>query len=260
MKVAVKATRRKKRSDVPKDRKFTIEDLWLELQEVRAALEVSERKAARLEVRVHELEAENRKLRKARSSTEEFLQTTIRKLEKDVSDRDTKIEKLNKRVTWLRNQKFGRKTEQPRPEASEAVVPVPADSEPSKSERKKRGQQPGGVGHGRTDRSGLPVSETVPLAISGGCTCPKCGKAHRRLAVTEDSSLAEIAIMLFQVVYQQAKYVSQCDCEGKKIVVAEPPAKLYPRTNVGNTLWVHLVIQKFLHGVPTNRTLKDLSL
>jgi transposase len=66
--------------------------------------------------------------------------------------------------------------------------------------------------------------------------------------------------MLFQVIYQRYKYVSQCDCEGKKIVVAPPPDKLYPRTNVGNTLWVHLAVQKFLHGVPTNRTLKDLSL
>jgi transposase len=259
---AVRATKRNKPSALPKDRKYTIEDLWAELQQVRAALEVSERRAAALEIRVKELEDENSKLRKARWATEDFLQKTICKLEKEVSDRDKKIEKLNKQVTWLKNQKFGTKTEKSRPEATEAIAEESAvgESEPSKNGRKKRGQQPGSKGHGRTDRTGLPVLETVPLDISGGCACRQCGKAYLRLPVTDDSSLAEIAIMLFQVMYQRYKYVSQCDCEGKKIEVAPPPAKLYPRTNVGNTLWVHLVVQKFLHGVPTNRTLKDLSL
>jgi len=237
---------------------FTIENLWAELQQVRAALEASERRAEALETRVRELEEENSKLRKAHSVTEEFLQKKIRKLEKDVSDRDKKIEKLTKQVTWLKTQKFGKTSEKSRPKATEAVAvePVVTESQPGK----KRGQQPGSEGHGRTDRSGLPVSELIPLKIPGGCACKKCGKAYLELPVTDDSSLAEIAIMLFQVVYQRHKYVSQCSCEGKKIEVAPLPNKLYPRTNVGNSLWVHLVVQKFLHGVPTNRTLKDLSL
>jgi hypothetical protein len=36
--------------------------------------------------------------------------------------------------------------------------------------------------------------------------------------------------------------------------------KLYPKVSIGNSLWVHLCIQKFLHGTPTNRILKDLAL
>jgi len=51
-------------------------------------LEASEQRAAKLEIRVQELEEENDKLRRGRWSTEEFLQKTIRKLEKDVKDRD----------------------------------------------------------------------------------------------------------------------------------------------------------------------------
>lgn len=38
------------------------------------------------------------------------------------------------------------------------------------------------------------------------------------------------------------------------------PLKLYPRCNIGSSLWVYLIVQKFLHQVPTNRTLKDLNL
>lgn len=257
MKVVVKATKSKKVSALPKGRKFTIENLWQELQQVRAALEASERRAERLERRVAELEQENAKLRKKRWATEEFLQGKIRKLEKDVADRDNKIEKLNKQVAWFRKQLFGKKTEKGKPEPTEADS---VEVQPDKSAQKNRGQQPGSNGHGRTDRSGLPVSEIVPLKMSNGCKCPECGKSYLELPVTQDSALAEISMMLFQVLYQQYKYVSRCNCKGKKIIVAPPPPRLYPRTTVGNSLWVHLVVQKFLHGVPTNRTLKDLSL
>lgn len=260
MKVIVAAGKSKKPSALPKGRKFTIEDLWAELQQVRAALEASEQRAAALEIRVQELEAENSRLRKARWDTEDFLQKTIRKLEKDVRDRDAKIEKLNKQVAWLKKQQFGKKTEKSRPEPTEASAVEAASAKPEQSGKKNRGQQPGSNGHGRTDRTGLPEPEIVPVKIPGGCKCPECGKSYLELPVTQDSSVAEIAVMLFQVLYQRYKYVSQCDCKGKKIVMAPPPPKLYPRTNIGNSLWVHLVVQKFLHGVPTNRTLKDLSL
>jgi transposase len=257
MKRATTSSKKSQSKGLEKRKAFTIAGLWSELQGVRAALEASERRAEKLEQRVKELEEENAHILKARRNTEEFLRNEIRKLEKDVSDRDDKIEKLKKRLAWFEKQQFGRKTEKSRPEATEAEA---ADlSEPDKK-RRPRGQQPGSAGHGRTDRSGVPVSEVVPVPIPGGCKCPDCGEPYRQLASTNDSALAEIAVMLFQVVYQQYKYVAQCNCRGKKLVTAPPPAKLYPRTTIGNSLWVYLVVQKFLHGVPTNRTLKELSL
>ena len=97
---------------------YTIEGLWAELQQVRAALEASERRATALEVRVQELEAENSRLRKSQWATEDFLQKKIRKLEKDVADRDGKIEKLKKQVAWFRKQQFGQKTEKSSPQKS----------------------------------------------------------------------------------------------------------------------------------------------
>lgn len=260
VKVIVTAGKNKKLSALPKDRKFTIEDLWAEVQQVRAALEASEQRAAALEIRVQELEAENDRLRKAHCVTEDFLQKKIRKLEKDVSDRDAKIEKLNKQVAWFQKQQFGKKSEKTKPEPTEASEEDAASAKTDQTGKKNRGQQRGSDGHGRTDRSGLPDPEIVPVKIPGGCQCPQCGKPYLELPVTADSSVAEIAVMLFQVLYQRYKYVSQCHCQGKKIITAPLPPKLYPRTTVGNSLWVHLIVQKFLHGVPTNRTLKDLSL
>lgn len=260
MKIVGGTGKSKRLSGLSKDRKFTIEDLWAEVQELRAALEASERRAETLEIRVRELEDENARLQKAAWATEDFLQKKIRKLEKDVADRDEKIKKLNKQLSWLRKQKFGEKTEKQRPEQSEGQASDLQGKESRKKSGRKRGQQPDSDGHGRTDITALPLSDTVPMELPEGCACPDCGKAYRELESTEDTELAEISVMLYRVLYQRHKYVSQCKCRGKKIVCAPAPPKLYPRTNVGNSLWVYLLVQKFLHGVPTNRTLKDLSL
>jgi transposase len=248
------STNNKRASAVPRGRSITIEDIWQELQEVRAALEAEKRKSEQLEKRVKELEKENQELRKGRWATENFLQGQIRKLEKDVADRDKKLEKKEKQLKWLRKKVFGKSTEK------EKAAPKAKDNKTKSDSKKNRGQQPGSEGHGRTDRSNIRVADTVELAIPGGCNCPECGKAYLVLPVTEDSSLHEIAIDLFQIIFKQLKYVSQCQCRGKRIVTAAPPPRLYARTDIGNSLWVYLVVQKFLHGVPTNRTLKDLSL
>lgn len=251
MKVLPPIDKNETRSKLPKDRKFTIEDLWSEVQNLRAALQVSEQ-------RVIDLQDEIERVRKAAWTTENFLQGQIRKLQLDLANRDTAIRKKDKQLAWLRKQKFGSTTEKQRPEPSEAQ-----DSDvvqkPRKKSGKKKGQQPGADGHGRTDRTDLPLSETVALQLTN-CTCSECGKPYRELETTEDTELAEISVMLFRILYQRHKYVSQCRCLGKKIVMAPAAPKLYQRTNIGNSLWVYLLVQKFLHGVPTNRTLKDLSL
>ncbi len=85
-------------------------------------------------------------------------------------------------------------------------------------------------------------------------------KAIRGAGCDRRINLFEYVEGLYRDVYERSKYVSRCDCNGKRIVTAEPPPKLYPRTNIGNSLWVKLIVQKFLQGVPTNRTLKELSL
>jgi transposase len=225
------------------ERGHTIEDLWQELRQVRE--------------RVSDLESENEKLLKTRWATEEHLRKQIRKLEKDVAERDAKIEKLNKELAWLRKEVFGDKTEKQKPEPTEAT------EEPSSKDnagKRSRGQQRGSKGHGRTDRSGTPVSEIIPLKIPGGCKCPDCGTPYLELATTADSLLTEIQVMLYSVMYLRFKYVSQCKCQGKKIVSGPAAPRLYPRTTLANSLWVHLVVQKFLQAMPTNRTLKELSM
>lgn len=248
--MGIKATSGKSEnvSATKRPRSVTIEDIWQELQGVRAKL-------AAAEERISQLEKENSELRKARWETEEFLQSKIRKLEKDVKDRDQKLVDANKQLAWFRKRLFGESSEK-KPERSKRAKQEKKD----RQQKKNRGQQPGSTGHGRTNRGSIRVADTIQVPIPGGCNCPDCGKKYLVLNVTEDTELNEIAIDIFRTIFQQLKYVSQCECRGKRIVTAPPPPRLYPRTDIGNSIWMYLLVQKYLNGVPTNRTLKDLKL
>ena len=221
----------------------------------KAAADELRRKMAELDLKIENMTIGLR-------STENMLNGKIRVLEKDKLELEVKLDDANKTLSWFRNDKFGSKSERLEPEESTEETTKPADSEAQLQSGPKRpkGQQPGSDGHGRTDRSGIPVSETVPLDIPGGCTCAKCGKEYVILPATDDSSLLELVIFLHQVRYARSRYAPQCNCPGNKIETAAAAPKLYPRTTVGNSLWLWLVVQKFLFGVPTNRSLKDLSL
>jgi transposase len=251
-----------KRHAKPKQRvgAITLESVWAELQQVRTALDASEKRAERLERQVEQLQAENKALRANRGETEQFLQDRIRKLEKKVADRDRKLAQANKQLAWFRKSVFGDSAETLKPGEDADSGAVVASNAAKNSKKRMRGQQPGSAGHGRTDRSNVPIADTVVLELPGGCACPDCGKAFRELEKTQDTSIYEIAMELYQTRFKQRKYVSQCDCRGKKIVVAPPPEKLYPRTDLGNSIWVHMLMRKFLSGIPTNRTIKELGL
>lgn len=225
-----------------------IQKLRTELRRERLAREAAERKCAELEARVDRLQAQVAQILKGRRATEDYLQGHIRKLEKDVAERDTKIAKQEKTLTWFRKKVYGTTSEK------EGAEPKAKAEQPN-----ERGQKEGSQGHGRTDRSSVPVGDVVEIERDD-CVCGTCGVAYKKLDQPEESRLFEYVESLYQDIYLRSKYVSRCACEGKKILTALPPAKLYPRTSIGNSLWVKLVVQKFLHGIPTNRTLKELAL
>lgn len=229
----------------------------------QTALKAAELKIEMQVLQIEELVAENTKMRSARQATDDFLQREIRKLQLEIGNLTEKLEAANKQLVWFRNNKFNRTSEKAGTKPSTGAKESSNDDLPedpgSSNEEKNPGQQPGSQGHSRSDRSELNTSVKY-LDIPGGCTCGKCGKSYRLLPRTEASPLTEFEAEVVRTVFQRCIYVSQCDCEGKKIKVADPPPKLYPRTEIGNSLWVHLVVQKFLHGMPTNRILKELSL
>lgn len=220
----------------------------------------AQQKSAELKIRIQrlrieELEVENSALRRGRSATEDLLRSEIHSRDNEIIALKIKLELKDKQLEWFQRQVFDKTSEKKK--SKENRGNNNADSQTNT--KKPRGQKSGGKGHGRNQKS---ETNTVVeyIDIPGGCDCGKCGKAYRLIPRTEASPLTEIEVSIFRTIFQRLIYVSQCDCEGKKIRVAAPPEKLFARTEIGNTLWAWLLVQKFLHGMPQNRVLKQLSL
>lgn len=257
-----------------------LQSLRKELQKERAARIGAEARVQMLEWKLEAMEVELQAFRKARNASEEFLQKQIRKLEKDVADRDELLEKVNAQIVWFRENYFagnrserdgveGKPAEELRLQedqestelveaASNATEGAAEESTSDANQKRKRGQQRGAKGPTRSDRSQL-HTETEYLEKQD-CACATCGKGYRRLEVTKSSPLVQLYTEIVRIMHKRYTYVPDCACSGGKPITADPPPKLYDRTDIGNTVWVHLVVQKFLTGVPTNRTLKGLSL
>jgi len=259
-------------------------ELRKELKAERTARLAAESTVRKLEDRIESMEKELKVLRRQRSDTEEMLHNEIRKLQKEVADRDALLEKVNEQLVWFRenflksnrgeqgapgeNQGEDARSHEAEDQSARAELSDDAQTETNTCDqtadetddqpKRKRGQQPGKKGPSRSDRSRL-REEEEPLDKSG-CACPRCGKAYRRLNTTKLSPLIEMYKELVRIMYHRSVYVPDCDCDGNKVVTADPPPKLFNRTEIGNTVWTHFLVEKFLRGVPTNRTLKELDL
>lgn len=205
-----------------------------------------------IEERFARLEQDLKKVTECARNVEHRLQGEIKTLELAVKQRDLRIEDLEKTNTYLKNRLFGTQSEKKVLQAS--TSPEKAD----KKNTKKRGQQPNSKGHGRSPR-GVTNKSEVEVPVAETC-CQLCKKDYLILDATKDSRLIEYHQTLEETTYKRQVAVSQCACFGKIIRVADLPPKLLPRTDIGNSLWTHFLISKFLFGTPTNRIQKALSL
>lgn len=206
------------------------------------------------------LDAKIEKLLTGMRAQEKMFSHTVQKLEIEKADLQEKLDDANKTLSWFQKNYFGEKSEKLDPESAATEDTEQTGEEPPAKSARPKGQQKGSKGHGPTDRSGVSVGDEIEIEIPGGCNCASCGKAYKVLPETDNSSLLEMMIFLHVVKYSRLRYAPQCSCDGNKIETAPAPPRLYPRTRIGNSLWLWLVVQKFLFGVPTNRSLKALAL
>ena len=130
---------------------------------------------------------------------------------------------------------------------------------PTAAQPRRRGQQPGSKGHGRRDHSQLPAQvEAHELAPSQTC-CPECGQQYRA-AGSEDAETLEIEVRAYRRVIKRKRYRRTCGCTGAaRLLSAPPPPRLIPKGILGISIWVMVLIDKYLLYRPTYRLLEDLS-
>lgn len=125
---------------------------------------------------------------------------------------------------------------------------------------KNRGQQPGSKGHGRTARQNLPVVEEIYDVAPEEKCCSVCGCARPEFFKTDDSEIVEVQVGAYIRKIRRKQY-KPCLCEREKypgIIAAPPATRLIPKSSLGISVWVEVLLSKFLFATPTNRTATDL--
>jgi transposase len=150
----------------------------------------------------------------------------------------------------LREQQlFGRKSE---------VGKAPSEATPSAKPKKPRGQQPGQPSPPRRAYSHLPaVEEFLDLpAEQQRCSC--CGLPFESFPGTEDSEVLEVEVKAYRRVLRRRRYRPACACGKHPGIVTAPPAgKVIRKSIVGVSVWVEVLLDKFLFYRPTYRLLAE---
>jgi transposase len=166
-------------------------------------------------------------------------------LKEQVKHKEAIIRDLNQRLYGKHSEKGGSKAE------------ANSNDKVGKSTRSK-GQQKGKAGPGRTKRPNLPViPEIIPVSETA---CGLCGLEYSLLSSYEESNIIEVKVSAHVRRIQRQKCAKNCTCvPGSKIITAPVVPKLIPGSPYGNSIWEEILLSKFLHAQPVNRTLNDFT-
>jgi transposase len=164
------------------------------------------------------------------------------------------VDRLQSLLRLREQQLFGRKTE-----TAAAIAPTaPNTPRAGAPPRRPRGQQPGRPGPKRRDHSHLPAVPEDHVLPPEQCRCPRCGQPFADFPGTEDSTILEVDVRAHRRVIRRHRYQPTCSCAAHPgIVTAPPPPRLIPKGLLGVSIWVAVLLDKFLFYRPTYRLLAD---
>ena len=159
-----------------------------------------------------------------------------------------KLDAALAQVRDLQKRLFSTKSEQSRPSESRSKAAT----------CRKRGQQRGTVGHGRTIETQM--RERHEDIVLETAQCPECGLAFKEFAGTEDAQVLEIEVKAYMRVIHRHRYSPTCECGCVSGIVTSPsPARLIERGKFGISVWTSVLLDKFAYGRPSQRLLQDLA-
>src|SRR6266568_4089249 len=125
------------------------------------------------------------------------------------------VEALEAQLRDLTQRLYGTKSEQSA--ASEALGKV------NEVQPRKRGQQPGTPGHGRSDRSPLPVVVEVHDVSEAAKHCPQGGEALAPFPGVEGCDIIEVQVQAHIRRMHRPRYHTTCRCAQRPGIVTAPP-------------------------------------
>src|SRR5215831_4683369 len=161
------------------------------------------------------------------------------------------VEALEAQIRDLTQRLYGKKSE--KAAGSEALRTSTA------APPRKRGQQPGAQGHGRSDRSLLPVVVEVHDVDETAKHCPQCGEALARFPGVEACDIIEVQVQAHIRRIQRPRYQKTCGCPQLPGIVTAPPApRVIPKSPLGVSVWTIVLLNKYLYSCPTHRLCQEL--
>ena len=136
---------------------------------------------------------------------------------------------------------------------SKALYGSKSEKQDTPGTGRKRGQQRGAPGHGRTQRPTLEEKEERQNPPEDALVCSCCGKPY--VANGERSStVIEIEVKAHTRRIVRPRYRRGCDCASSALeVTAPPPARLFPRTPYGIGVWARILFERFACLRPLRR-------
>jgi transposase len=169
-------------------------------------------------------------------------------------------QQLQAQIRYLKQQLYGKKSE-----TTKGSDHPPSSAEPTAKDApgdppRLRGQQRGRPGPKRRDYSHLPGEEEILDLADEDKKCPCCGLPFEPFPGTEDGTVLEIDVRAYRRVIRRKRYKPTCTCpDNPGIITAPGPAKLIPKSIFGISIWVEVLLDKYLFYRPTYRLLADLA-
>ena len=174
------------------------------------------RRSRRQKATIKSLSRENARLRKGAKTSRNRIETL-----------EAQLERLRATGAVLSRALYGRKSEQ---------------QDKPRSER-KRGQQHGAPGHGRTQRPGLEERTEEYNPPPDACVCGRCGQPYAPNGA-EESTLVEIEVKAHKRVIRRSRWRRACECASSPMEVsARPVPRLFPRTLYGTSFWARFLFE-----------------
>ena len=107
----------------------------------------------------------------------------------------------------------------------------------------------------RRDFSHLPARNVDVELPADQRSCPTCHKPFADMTDTEDSEQNEIEVQAYRRVIRRRRYRKTCTCPGCYTITAPAPAKLIPKSLLGTSVWVEILLAKYFNHQPTERLL-----
>jgi len=178
--------------------------------------------------------------------------TQHQKTRKREEEQKKEIQNLKAKIRLREKQLFARKSEKKKFKKN--------SSQKINKTKRKRGQQRENRGPKRRDFSNLEKKIEIIDLCKSEKYCKNCGAPLSDTNMTSDSKQIEIKVKAHIRFIKRKIYRTTCPCKKRELITAKHIHKIISKSILGNSIWAHLLVEKYGHGIPLNRLMTSLSL